>query len=210
MNQAPVNRSATLLLLGVGLALGRSLAQMPAPSAANATQSPADAPAAQAKAQPAGPQVVYSRGLLKVTADNSSLNQILAEIARQTGMRITGTVREEGVYGTYGPAAPARVLASLLDGTSSNMLLRETSSSSPAELILTPRLAGPSPPQPAAPQAAAFAVPTQPPPAPVSPQTGIIRGVRMSPAEEQSLQQQNQQRIQQLQRPQQQQPGAPR
>lgn len=119
--------------------------------------------------------VAYLGGRLEVTADNSSLNQILREVARQTGITITGGVKEERVFGKYGPGAPAKVLESLLDGTDSNILLGETSASVPSELILTPRTGGPSPPNPnargydgdarsAAPSAAA------PPPALLTPQ----------------------------------------
>jgi hypothetical protein len=93
-------------------------------------------------------RVVYSGGQLEITADDSSLNQILHEISRETGMKITGGVTDERVFGKYGPGAPAEILERLLDGTGSNMLLRETASKVPAELIRTQRLGGPSPPNP--------------------------------------------------------------
>jgi hypothetical protein len=90
-------------------------------------------------------KVVYSGGQLQVTAMNSSLNQILRAIERQTGMKIVGGVADERVFGKYGPAPTAEVLAELLEGTGSNMLLRETGKDSPLELILTPRNGGPTP-----------------------------------------------------------------
>jgi hypothetical protein len=90
-------------------------------------------------------KVSYSDGLLQVTAKNSSLNQILRAIERQTGMKIAGGVADERVYGTYGPASTAEVLAELLEGTGSNMLLRETGKDSPLQLILTPRNGGLTP-----------------------------------------------------------------
>jgi hypothetical protein len=96
-------------------------------------------------------QVVYAGGQLGITADNSSLNQILREISRQTGMKITGGVKDERVFGKYGPGPVEEILASLLDGTGSNMLLRETAAKAPTELILTVRLGGPTPPNPNAP-----------------------------------------------------------
>jgi hypothetical protein len=92
--------------------------------------------------------VVYSQGQLEVTADDSSLNQVLREIARQSGMKITGGVADQRVYGKYGPGRAGDVLASLLDGTDSNMMLRETAANAPAELILTPQEGGPTPPNP--------------------------------------------------------------
>jgi hypothetical protein len=130
------------------------LAQSSSIPATRPTELPiaAPAPAPVPAAYPAHPaKVVYAQGQLAVTADNSSLNQVLREIARETGMKITGGVGDERVYGTYGPGPPASILTSLLDGTGSNMLLRENASDSPAELILTPREGGPTPPNPNAP-----------------------------------------------------------
>jgi hypothetical protein len=93
-------------------------------------------------------QIAFSNNLLTITADNSSLNQILRDIASTTGMTITGGVADERVFGTYGPADPSTVLAALLNGTGSNILLIQDSKKSPRELILTPRHGGPTPPSP--------------------------------------------------------------
>jgi hypothetical protein len=93
-------------------------------------------------------EVTLNDGQLQVTADNSSLNQILREISRLTGMKITGGVTDERVFGKYGPAAPADILGDLLAGTGSNMMLRETAANFPEELILTPQTGGPTPPNP--------------------------------------------------------------
>ena len=93
-------------------------------------------------------EVVYTGGLLHVTAGNSSLNQILREIGRLTGMKITGGVQDDRVFGTYGPAPASEVLAKLLDGTASNFLIVENDQAGPAELVLTQRRGGASPPNP--------------------------------------------------------------
>ena len=95
--------------------------------------------------------VRYDSGLISINANNSSLNQILREISRQTGMKISGGVRDERVFGHYGPAPVADILTTLIDGTGTNMVLRQTASNSPKELILTPRSGGASPPNPNAP-----------------------------------------------------------
>lgn len=108
--------------------------------------------------------VLYASGLLSINANNSSLNQILREIARQTGMKITGGVRDERVFGHYGPASPELILETLLDGTSTNMLLRQTASNAPAELILTPRGGAATPPDPNASLAASTYDENPPPP----------------------------------------------
>jgi hypothetical protein len=63
-------------------------------------------------------------------------------------MKITGGVSDERVFGKYGPADPAQVLAELLDGTASNMILVHREGEAQAELILTPRQGGPTPPNP--------------------------------------------------------------
>ncbi len=65
-------------------------------------------------------------------------------------MTISGGVLDQRVYGNYGPAAPATILATLLDGTGVNMLLVETAADQPSRLVLTPRIAGPSLPSPSA------------------------------------------------------------
>ncbi len=95
--------------------------------------------------------ITYSAGLLTVEANNSSLNQILRDISRRTGMKITGHVAEDHVFGTYGPAAPAVILATLLDGTGSNLLLLQNAADAPTELVLTPRTGTATPPNPNAP-----------------------------------------------------------
>ncbi|MEO6816178.1 MAG: hypothetical protein ABI177_05705 [Edaphobacter sp.] len=92
--------------------------------------------------------VTFANGQLTVAASNSSLNQILRDIARETGMKITGGVTDERVFGHYGPAVPSKVLGDLLDGTSSNMLLMHATAATPAKLVLTPRLGGVTPPNP--------------------------------------------------------------
>jgi hypothetical protein len=144
-------RCSVLLLLaggGVLVAGGLALAQSPALPATPPTA--AAVPAAAKTMQPAAhrAQVVYSGGLLTITADDSSLNQILRDVSRQTGMKITGGVADQRVFGKVGPGAPAEILTGLLDGTGSNMLLRENPAHTPVELVLTPRGGGATPPGP--------------------------------------------------------------
>ncbi len=93
-------------------------------------------------------QVDYAGGLLTVKADNSSLNQILGSIARLTGIKITGGVADDRVFGTYGPSDLPTILAVLLDGTGSNMMLSGDRPGEPQVLTLTPRQGGVTPPSP--------------------------------------------------------------
>jgi hypothetical protein len=109
---------------------------------------PPEYPLTPAQRPPQRAQVTYTNGTLSVSAENSSLNQILRQIATDTGMKITGGVADERVFGQYGPAVPAEILRELLDGTASNMVIVQRDDATLAELILTPRQGGPTPPNP--------------------------------------------------------------
>jgi len=117
------------------------------PTAPQTTTTPLPPPT-PAQLPPNHAQVTYTGGVLLVSASNSSLNQILREISRETGIKISGGVADERVFGQYGPDAPAQILSALLDGTGSNMLLVHGDGDTPAELVLTPRQGGPTPPNP--------------------------------------------------------------
>jgi hypothetical protein len=123
-----------------------------APSTLSATPTttpePPPVPLTPSQRPPQPAQVTYADSTLSVDADNASLNQILRQIASDTGIKITGGVAEERVFGHYGPDSPAQVLAALLDGTGSNMILVHHDGAAPSELILTPRQGGPTPPNP--------------------------------------------------------------
>lgn len=117
--------------------------------------------------------VTFNNGLLEVRANDSSLNVILRQIAQLTGMKISGGVADQRVFGTYGPADAGAVLATLLDGTGVNILVKESGTSAPSELILTPRVGNIPLPTPDSSEynaeAAAEALPATPPPAPPAP-----------------------------------------
>ena len=154
-NLAPTRLAAALSLACITCLLH------PCPSAAQAkpsapiptssilpAQPPTQPPHTPSQQEPKHARIAYANALLSVSADNSSLNQILRQISRETGLQITGGVADERVFGQYGPAALSEVLASLLDGTGSNMLLVHRDGTVPAQLILTPRVGGPTPPNP--------------------------------------------------------------
>jgi hypothetical protein len=106
---------------------------------------------AEASAAPAAAEhhaeVSYADGKLAVEATNASLNEILREVSEKTGIKITGGVADDQVFGSYGPSAPALVLDALLDGTGSNILLVNDAKGG-SELILTARHGGATPPNP--------------------------------------------------------------
>jgi hypothetical protein len=160
-------------------------------------------------------EVTYTDGKLLISASNSSLNQILHEISRQTSMKITGGVTDERVFGQYGPDIPSKILTLLLDGTGSNMLLLQATTTAPAELILTPRQGGPTPPNPNASQDDAADVPPSRPQYPISNQpqgntppfgSGQSQSPNAVRTPQQIYEQLQRMRQQQQQQPQQQQP----
>ncbi len=103
-------------------------------------------PGAQGAVAARRAEVQYANGLLTVTARDASLNSVLRQISQQTGMKISGGVRDDRVFGTYGPDHPAAVLSTLLDGSGSNVLLINNAANEPAQLVLSPRTGGPTPP----------------------------------------------------------------
>jgi hypothetical protein len=150
---SPTRTAVLLLAAGCGLLPSSALYGQPGalpatqPTAGTAIAVPASA-LTRAELASHRAEVTYVAGMLEVTASNSSLNQILREISRRTGMKITGGVVDERVYGKYGPGAPGKILSSLLEGTGSNMLLVHNGPELADELILTPRRGGPTPPSP--------------------------------------------------------------
>jgi hypothetical protein len=116
-----------------------------------ATAAPTPAPLLPSQQPPKHAQVTFANGSLSVAAENSSLNQILRQISSETGIKISGGVVDERVFGHYGPDTPTQILSELLDGTGSNVFLTRPDGGAAPELILTPRQGGPTPPNPNAP-----------------------------------------------------------
>lgn len=114
-----------------------------APSAPVPTPSPATAPSLlDHPPQPA--TVSLASGKLTVQANNSSLSDILNQVATAGGMKLEGLQTsansDQRVFGSYGPGAPRDVLSELLNGSGYNVImLGETPSGAPRELTLTAR-----------------------------------------------------------------------
>jgi hypothetical protein len=106
---------------------------VPAASSPVSSPTPADKP-------PDPATVSFHAGLLTIHATNSSLTQILADTAAQTGMQLEGNPEDERVFGDFGPAPVDKVLGQLLDGGSSNYLLfGRNENQAPRSLVITPR-----------------------------------------------------------------------
>src|SRR6202521_3337705 len=112
--------------------------------------------------QPASaPQVSYQGGQLTISAQNSTLGDILKAVRAQTGatIELPGTASER-VVGHFGPAPARDVLTSLLNGSHFNYLLLGSSTDPSAldRVILMAKSGGSteSNPQPATEQASTF------------------------------------------------------
>jgi hypothetical protein len=94
--------------------------------------------------QPAQPaQVQFEGGKLSVKADNATLSGILHEISSKTGMKVDGLSGDQRIFGSYGPASPREVVASLLDGLAYNVVMvGRMGNGAPREVILSPRSGG--------------------------------------------------------------------
>ena len=103
----------------------------------------------QARAPIGGAAVQWDGAILAIHASGEDLPGILTEVARATGLKVTGGVPDERVFGTYGPGPVQQVLADLFNGLYVNLLLVNGTETQPKELILTPRTGGPTPPSPA-------------------------------------------------------------
>ena len=121
-----------------------------APPAPVAPPNPLEQPAVRAT-------VTENNQALSVKADNSSLSDILHQVASATGMKLEGLSSDERVFGSFGPGAPREVLSALLNGTPYNvMMVGDLPSGAPRQLVLSRKGSGAAPP--------AASTPAQPPP----------------------------------------------
>lgn len=151
-------------LLGSGL-LGTGLLQAQSPAVPAAAQKPTQRHARPAKArksapapavppeppkpnwpvnnQPAPASVTWDSHGLSIQATNSSLQQILEDVATATGAKLEGTVSEQRVFGAYGPGQARDVLIQLLQGSGYNVLMiGDQDRGAPSRIVLTARSTG--------------------------------------------------------------------
>jgi hypothetical protein len=84
---------------------------------------------------------------LRIEASNSSLEQILHDVATATGARVEGLVTDERVFGSYGPGKARDVLSQLLDGCGYNVLMiGDQGQGTPREVVLSAQPKGDAPP----------------------------------------------------------------
>jgi hypothetical protein len=94
--------------------------------------------------QPPNPaKVTWDSQGLAIEASNSSLDQILHEVATETGTRLQGLNQDERIFGSYGPGPAREVLSRLLEGSGYNMvMIGGQGDEPPQQLILSKSAAG--------------------------------------------------------------------
>ena len=161
--------------------------------------------------QPKPASVVWNSQGLRIDASNSSLQQILKEVATETGAKVEGMGADQRIFGIYGPGPARDVLSQLLDGSGYNVLMvGDQGQGTPREIVLSQPPQGPAPPVPqnqnseAEDNADVADQPQpQPPPQPPNVRNGFNPGA--PPRTPQQIIQELQQRQQQMQQMQQQQ-----
>ncbi len=111
-------------------------------------------PAAPAPTKPAEPElpvwpanqkavtatVTWNSQGLHIEADNSSLQQILKDVATATGTEINGNVPDQRIFGEYGPGQVSEVLSQLLHGFGYNVLMvGDQGQGTPRQIVLSSR-----------------------------------------------------------------------
>jgi len=125
-----------------------STQRRPAPEAIAARPPASLAPLWPANQPPNQARVSWDSRGLEIEASNSSLSQILHQIAADTGAKLEGLTQDQRVFGSYGPGPRSDVLLKLLDGSGYNVLMiGGRDAATPLEIVLSARL-------PASPQTA--------------------------------------------------------
>jgi hypothetical protein len=121
------------------------------------TPPPPEPPHWPANERPADASVTWDSHGLLITAQNSSLKQILNDVSAATGAKVEGLGADQRIFGAYGPGKARDVLSQLLDGTGYNVLMiGDQGEGTPRQIVLTSRNGS------NAPQAAANAAPPVP------------------------------------------------
>ena len=119
-------------------------AQSPAAQAAAPSTPPApELPKWPANEKPTPATVTWDSQGLRIDASNSSLAQILQDVATATGANVEGFDADQRVFGAYGPGTARDVLSQLLQGSGYNVvMIGEQGQGTPREIVLTLRHAG--------------------------------------------------------------------
>lgn len=116
---------------------------LPAPEAIAAPPPAPPAPVWPANQPPNQAKVSWDSRGLEIEASNSSLDQVLHQVAADTGARLEGLTEDQRIFdqrifGTYGPGPARDVLSKLLDGSGYNVLMiGGRDADAPREIVLT-------------------------------------------------------------------------
>jgi len=95
-----------------------------------------------ANEKPVNAAVTWDSQGLFINAANSSLRQILKDVATATGATVEGLDADQRVFGVYGPGKARDVLMQLLHGTSYNVLMiGDQGEGTPRDIVLSTRRA---------------------------------------------------------------------
>jgi hypothetical protein len=90
--------------------------------------------------QPAPAKVAWNSPQLRIDAENSSLDQILTDVATATGAEVVGLAGDQRVFGSFGPGTTRDVLSQLLQGTGYNiMMVGDQGQGVPKQIVLSAR-----------------------------------------------------------------------
>ena len=104
------------------------------------TPPPPEPPHWPANDRPADASVTWDSHGLLITAQNSSLKQILDDVSAATGAKVEGLGADQRIFGAYGPGKAREVLSQLLDGTGYNVLMiGDQGEGTPRQIVLTSR-----------------------------------------------------------------------
>ena len=120
-------------------------APVPAPAAAPAPATPPapELPQWPANEKPAKAAITWDSQGLHIDAANSSLEEILMEVATLTGAKLEGFDADQRVFGAFGPGPARDVLSQLLLGSGYNVvMIGDQGQGTPRRIVLSLRHTG--------------------------------------------------------------------
>ena len=88
--------------------------------------------------QPKNATVEWNSKGLRVEAANSSLQQILNDVATATGIKVSGLESDQRIFGIYGPGTARDIISQLIDGSGYNVLMiGEQGQGTPRQIVLS-------------------------------------------------------------------------
>jgi hypothetical protein len=90
------------------------------------------------KEKPSPATITWDSHGLRIEADNSSLAQLLDEVAAVTGAQVEGMGGDQRIFGAYGPGLTRDVLSQLLQGSGYNVLMvGDQGQGTPRQIVLS-------------------------------------------------------------------------